>query len=184
MLDFFPDCYLIWFGIFLLGLVFTHQQCLDGFPYFNHTLCTPLVRKDFLSYSFENGQNTKHLPLDRGNHQSPILSAWGGKHRISDRTTWGYIQELNEKAGAGESGFVISRGWSDPWFPWEDTVDLIELFPDLAGHNTRLLGISYKEGDLARGLYPLEGLGGALVVRPFKSLSVSSAVKTAHDLRS
>lgn len=69
----------------------------------------------------------------------------------------GYIQELNEKAGGGESAFVILQEWSDPWFPWEDAVGLIELFPDLAGHNTRFLGIRYNEGGLSRGLYPLEG---------------------------
>lgn len=28
--------------------------------------------------------------------------------------------------GLWEVGFAVTRGWGDPWFPWEDVISLFE----------------------------------------------------------
>lgn len=34
-------------------------------------------------------------------------------------------RRMNQQ-GLWEAGFVVSRGWGDPWFPWEGVMSLFE----------------------------------------------------------
>lgn len=59
-------------------------------------------------------------------YSSRVLSAQGRKNPPATQSLAGVALGHREPAGAGEAGFVCSRGWAAPWFPREDALGLFE----------------------------------------------------------
>ena len=85
-----------------------------------------MVREEFPAYGYEIA---KHTTPNTGQMRQIVAtsSAW---ERRTPYATQGHTEASLRSGGNDqklwEAGFVVSRGGGDPWFPWEDVIDLFD----------------------------------------------------------
>lgn len=112
-----------------------HHRCSSGINgCFNHLLFSAIGERD--SHPRVTGM-ARHTTPDSGQmrltavYWSSTLTAMGrrtphtGPHK---GCTWGWINNQELCIGWGAGFFVVSRGQSALWFPWEDVTSLFEFW--------------------------------------------------------
>lgn len=106
-----------------MTFLFTFYDCFD------HLLFTPLMRKEFLPYSYGEGQITGDLAFDETDRGVSVTCT----HSLREEDTAHHVPQEGLISGQKikqrrlrEAGLVVTRERDDPKLFWKDVVGWFE----------------------------------------------------------
>ena len=150
------------------------------------------MKEGFPTLNSTRWPNIWHPALDRWAWQEFISHKLASQpHTMQDHS--GPVLRHSEPQGLWEADLVLTGGWGDPWFPWEDVTGLFEHFCGLLGrwkplgwglggvYLARLTGELVVCGAFSSGWGPIRGEQGNSQRGLWRSLRLR-VVEAAHGI--